>query len=217
MHLKRIVIAAAVCASLGASSAPVGASPSRAAIALATTSWVDKPGDLRLSPTDRGPAVTGVCPTSALYHPNEPPIVYVHVKVQNAAVWWQAPSPAIPYKTAFLAFDMGTPTWTSPGAALPNIAPMQSVYVDLPFYGILGSVDTKVPRHLMVIVNPVPSIPESDSADEHNNTITLYFKFPAPCGPNWLTAPNGAAYPVRNIIPLQLLRATPTPVPKHKP
>lgn len=215
MDLRRLVIAAAICASLGASSAPVGASPSQHAIALATSSWVDKPGDLRLFPTDRGPAVTGVCPTS--YLANAPPIVFVHVKVQNAAVWWQASSPVIPVKTAFLAFDLGTPTWKSPGASLPAIAPMQSVYVDLPFFAWnLAGVDTKWPQHLMVIVNPAPTIPESDSADEHNNTITLYFKFPAPCGPNWLTAPIGAPFPLQNVIPLQL-RATPTPVPKHKP
>jgi hypothetical protein len=110
----------------------------------------------------------------------------------------------------FYAVDLTTPAWTSPGASLPPIAVMKSVYVDIPFYNSTRITLTTFHRFL-VTVNPSLTIPERDSSYEHNNTIVVGFVFPSPCGPPraW---PSGV--PIRTprpIVPIQSPTPSPTP------
>jgi hypothetical protein len=227
LRLSALVTIAILCAGVGAPSAAVIALPIHQVLAFATPPWNQQPGDLRLFPSDRGPAVTGLCPST--YVPGPPPIVYVHVKVQNAQVWWASANPPIPYDTAFEAYDVGTPSWRSPGAKLPSIAPAQSAYINIPFYAYnLGGVDLMAVRHLRVTVNPGTrvngggaGITESDDAYEHNNTITVDFTFPRPCGtgnsPYVLPSGVHRITPPYSFGPIVTPTPSPTPIPKRSP
>jgi hypothetical protein len=226
MHLKlSVLVALAVLAGSGAPSAVGIALPIPHVVAFATPPWYQQPGDLRLFPSDRGPAVTGLCPST--YVPGPPPIVYVHVRVYDAQVWWASANPAIPYDTAFEAYDVDTPSWRSPGAKLPSIPPAQSAYINIPFYAYnAAGVDLMAVRHFRVTVNPGTrvngggaGINESDDSYEHNNTITVDFTFPRPCGTgnSPYVLPSGVHRITPSFGPIVTPTPSPTPAPRRSP